>query len=186
MFWEDLSTAGLIEGGYNQASPLAPSGATITGSAIATYFPPAKVGTGNYVYVWSTGCEQSASWTPPGLNYFGISAVTSLGSVTFSSALFPVRQAYAIDAKIDDGLPQTGRVMMMYIDSAHSANNPIWPGANWQTNGLIINATPATTTSCWDNGNTWNGPQEYSISSLSDYGAHANCALSFKMQGAAR
>jgi prepilin-type N-terminal cleavage/methylation domain-containing protein len=162
--WVDLSTARLVDGGFNLANPTTALG-NITGSALANYFPPAKLGGGNYVYVWSNN----------GTNYFGLSGVSSVNDAGYNIGLgemyattnITVRQAYAIDAKVDDGLPQSGRVTVMYIGTgvgvvlwSHSAASD---GAS-----TCFNTTSST----------------YSISI--NGGAGLNCALSFQMQGAAR
>jgi hypothetical protein len=75
MFWVDLTTANglninLIEGGFSVATPNNPP-ASVTGTAIGLYLPPAKIGNGNYVYVWS----------PQSSNSFGIAGLNSIPSV---------------------------------------------------------------------------------------------------------
>jgi hypothetical protein len=84
-----------------------------------------------------------------------------------------VQQAYSIDKKIDDGMPQTGTVTAQYLNAVWA-----WAGAS------DTSATTATTTSCYDNGNVAGAPQQYSLAQ--NGGVGANCALSFQMQGAAR
>jgi hypothetical protein len=96
-----------------------------------------------------------------------------------STANIPVAQAYAIDNKIDDGLPQSGNVMAWYLnvdqewtdgtDATHIANEPIpYSGALWPMS-----------THCYDNNGAAGAVTKYSTY---DNGADANCALSFKMQ----
>jgi prepilin-type N-terminal cleavage/methylation domain-containing protein len=57
MFWVDLSQAGLIDGGFTAGSPTVPSeltnDVTITSTPhkIGDYFPEAKIGNGNYIWV---------------------------------------------------------------------------------------------------------------------------------------
>ena len=111
MFWVDLSTASLIEGTFNTANSTTLPGSDVTGSGLDLYFPQAKLGQGNYVYVWSGGIGGLiANSAGDGFNYFGISAVSKIQvSVNpgglFSSPGLSVKQAYSMDSKMDDGLP---------------------------------------------------------------------------------
>ena len=183
MFWVDLSMAGLIEGGFNTANPTTPPGSDITGASINLYLPQAKIGRGNYVYVYSSIYIPTGN-TDLGINYFGLSAATNLAASTGFSLLqsnpnLSVAEAYNIDRKIDDGLPQSGRVMAWYLNS-------------WQywTDGTEASMTPnepapypgplsGTATTCYDNGGG-SGPQQFSMGQ--NGGAGLNCALSFRFQ----
>lgn len=81
-FWTDLSTAGLIDGGFSTGSPsTAPASPPITGAGIDAYLPKAKIGNGNYVYVFSGGTNDpngsggagDSTWFLPAfVNFFGI------------------------------------------------------------------------------------------------------------------
>ncbi len=64
-----------------------------------------SVGAINF-YVYSDGVY-APPWQTSGINYFGLSTVTgidTMGQMT-SAANLSVAQAYAIDTKLDDGLP---------------------------------------------------------------------------------
>ena len=119
LFWVDLSKAGLIDGSFSlgSATTLATN---ITSSGIGTYIPPAKIGQNNSVYIWSGGSSNSYLGSGDGNNYFGISNVSALGVANgFSLESTPgltVKQAANIDKKIDDGMPQAGKVMAWYIN----------------------------------------------------------------------
>jgi prepilin-type N-terminal cleavage/methylation domain-containing protein len=179
MFWVDLSLANglnvnLIDGSFNAASPnTAPT--TLTPSL---YYPAAKIGGGNFIYVWSGSF--SATGPASGQNWFGLSAITSMdsGGCHLNSNLgLTVKQAYDIDKKIDDGYPQTGNVRAEYLTGVtwpNWANNDNNNGVPYQT------ATTGSSTTCYDNGGG-SGPQQYSLE-ISN-GNNVNCALSFKMQG---
>jgi prepilin-type N-terminal cleavage/methylation domain-containing protein len=160
-FWEDLSSANLIDSSFTTAFDGEPSSnITLTSSpSFSSYLPPAKIGQGNYVYVWG----ENGSPTN-GINYFGISVPSLLiPNGQFTSAVgLTVAQAYAIDQKIDDGLPTTGRVQTQY-DNGGIANSP-----NTATAG-------GTSASCYDT-----TTKLYSIAQSN--GANVNCALSFRMQ----
>jgi hypothetical protein len=83
-FWVDLSTANLIDGqftlGQDNAiapNPLPPN--PVTGSAIGQLYPAAKIGRGNYIYVYSDG-QVPGPWVPwYHRNYFGISVINGVG-----------------------------------------------------------------------------------------------------------
>lgn len=74
---------------------------------MASYFPAAKLGNGNYIYVYNNN----------GSNYYQISAVNFLflGIDPVAYTAISVAQAYNIDNKIDDGLPLSGNVTTVYF-----------------------------------------------------------------------
>jgi prepilin-type N-terminal cleavage/methylation domain-containing protein len=118
-------------------------------------------------------------------NYSGIEAITAVGDggthVGYVYANTPgltVAQAYSIDKKIDDGLPQSGRVTAVYLNSEFG----YWAGTT-NYGAPYTTATPGSATTCSDNGNAV-GTQQYSMEQSN--GSGVNCALTFKMQGAAR
>jgi len=168
MFWVDLTTANglnlnLIDGSFSIASPTTRAGANVTGTVLDALFPAAKLGHGNYIYVYN-GTDTN--------NYYGLSRITQIlaGSNVVSAAGITARQAYDIDKKLDDGLPQTGNVTAMYVLS--SGNTLI--GAS------DTSATAGDTTTCYDNGNASGATQQYSLEI--NGGAGVNCVLSFKFQ----
>jgi prepilin-type N-terminal cleavage/methylation domain-containing protein len=173
MFWVDLSKAGLLEGSFNKASPYADASSDITGSNIDSYLPAAKLGGGNYIYVWSGG-YYNGNPIHNGLNYYGIFAVTNIASSSnngfmYSSPSVPVRQAYAIDSKIDDGAPLTGNITVYYLDSTGGSMN------------ISAGIYPATAATCYDNNN--NGPlAPYHYELNYNNGASTACGISIKFQ----
>jgi len=181
-FWVDLSTAKLIDGSFSMASPASDYEFTITGTQINSYLPQAKIGNGNYVYVWSGGWSEATTDTDPGdsHNYFGLSAVTSNAEChVISNTSLTVAQAYAIDKKMDDGLPQSGNVTAMYPSTLVWAAGGGNSGAEAGNGGPTTAATQGSATTCYDNNNTI-GQQKYSVQQ--NNGANANCALSFRFQ----
>ncbi len=191
-FWVDLSTANLIDGGFNTATPTSIGGSfgeTITATStpsLNNYFPTAKLGQGNYVVVWSGGYTGG-----DGTNYFSVTQIqeiwpwsTGYRITSFAGGWNPqvwgitVSQAYLIDSKIDDGFPQSGNVMALvpYLTDSQ------WAGiATSQANiAPYTTATPGSSTSCYDNGNAAGKAQQYSTEISS--GANVNCALSFRFQ----
>ncbi len=130
MFWNDLSVAGLIDGSFqgglnvDSANPQA-----VTAAQVPTTFPVAKLGRGNYVTVSSYS----------GTNYWIMGGITStsggVGGGGYNSYLdmTPV-EAYNIDIKMDDGMPNTGIVQQHGI--GQTGPLPVlspcsWP-SNWQ------------------------------------------------------
>jgi len=187
MFWVDLSSAvagNLIEGGFNTASSTTSPGADITGTNLNLWLPQAKIGRGNYFYVYG-GAYNSGGWASLGVNYFGLSAVTNIASSSDSGKIFstpniPVAEAYAIDKKIDDGMPQSGTVMAWYLQI-----DQVWTDG---TDASDIAGEPkpysgalaGSSATCYDNGSNSAVPTTYSMGQRN--GAGPNCALSFKFQ----
>lgn len=96
-----------------------------------------------------------------------------------------VNQAYNIDKKIDDGLPQSGSVMAVYLNWQTSLPGSIaWAagggnfGASTGGGASTTAATPYANTNCYDN-NGVAGIQKYSLSQNAN---QQNCALSFRFQ----
>ena len=188
MFWVDLSKAKLIDGGFSTAtSTTLPY--PLSSSTLPLYLPPAKLGKGNYIYVWSGGYGYLAHVNPgDSNNYFGISNISSTDSSghVYATPGLTVGQAYSIDKKIDDGLPQSGRVLALYSNyPIHSSTDPIWAGgpsvagASGTGNAPTTAATSGSSTTCYDNGGVA-GTQNYSMTT--NNGKGVNCALSFRFE----
>jgi len=191
LFWVDLSTAHLIDGGFSAAGLSVP-GYSLTATMIGQYMPEAKLGRSNYIYVWSGGLLADGSGGSDGKNYFGISGVYSIPQnmtgYPNTMAIMTVRQAYDIDTKIDDGLPQSGRVMayfnMVGVGWAAGGTNPVARtyvyGAHSGSNGPTTNSTAASASTCYDNGASAGVAQHYSIGT--NGGAGSNCGLTISFQ----
>lgn len=178
MYWVDLTSANglnlnMIEGNFNTATPGTNPGTITTG--LDAYFPQAKVGKGNMFHVWSGGV-QTQEFT--GYNFYGLSVPTDItNGWNFRSANgLTVQQAYDMDQKIDDGMPQTGTVIAMYIHGGayHWAN-----GGN--NTGASTVATANQVAYCFNNNNVAGAVQQYSINNTANAGK-LNCGLSFKFQ----
>jgi prepilin-type N-terminal cleavage/methylation domain-containing protein len=194
VFWVDLSMAGLIDNSFNTAVETNPMGSVTAATTpnLASYFPPTKLGAGNYIYVWSGGLSPGETYgTSNGVNYFGISAITSItpsGPVNLSSDTgLTIAQAYSIDKKIDDGIPQSGNVMAMHLNggpewaygspSGGGDRDPTTYGAVVAGDGV---ATSPSTLSCYDNAGVAGATEQYSMAQ--NGGTSVNCALSFRFQ----
>jgi prepilin-type N-terminal cleavage/methylation domain-containing protein len=170
VFWVDLSKAGLIDGSFKTANETSMGGADLTGTLINTYMPTAKIGGGNYLYVYSGGFLGNGNPAFNGVNYFGLSAVTNIGLNSSSGFIttnngLTVTQAYNIDKKIDDGLPVTGRVIADF------------PNMGSYSSIQYGGAISSSATSCFDNGGVYLASYGYS---LQGNGNLMNCGLSFQ------
>jgi len=184
MFWEDLSTAKLIEGNFSTASccsstmPAQGSISETSTPALKDYFPRAKLGESYFIRVGNGGPQYFSGLSLTQKNYFDLSyrPTTDQGS-SEGRPKIPVRVAYNIDNKIDDGLPQSGNVLasVLYAPSA------TWPMIWVQNDNTATDAITASATTCYDNGGDSSGAiKTYSISQNGGNGL--NCALSFKFQ----
>ena len=116
--WVDLSQANMIDGNFNTASPTTLVTTYIYPTSVAAFLPSAKLGQGNYIYAYGGGYWNGSAWIWNGYNYFGLSAISFIsGSGLSASTAIPVTQAYNIDKKIDDGLPQSGTVTAQNAES---------------------------------------------------------------------
>jgi prepilin-type N-terminal cleavage/methylation domain-containing protein len=211
MFWNDLTYANgqninLIPGSFtfSYSNLLSGPGTTITGTAIGKFLPAAAIGQGNYVSVWSggiiTAMGSQAQSTTNGINRFGVEAVTqintdgdtgtAIGSVVNSAMGLTVKQAYDIDKKIDDGIPQSGRVLAYYASTDDPGTYGAGTGSgNYGTGTIGTGATAGSTTTCYDNSAAGSSgtpgvggtAQHYSLEINNGNGV--NCALSFQFQG---
>jgi hypothetical protein len=193
LFWTDLSMAGLIDSNFSTATGnVCP---VMTTSNVELYYPFAKIGKGNFLYIYSGGWSGTDAQ-----HYFGLSALTSVSSCYLASStpMLTVAQAYSMDKKIDDGLPQSGKVTAMSIDQgavsivtwAGNGGGNLHHGASSGfdgSGGPTTTATAGTSTTCYDNSAAASGTpgvagaaQHYSMEIGT--GNNANCALSFRMQ----
>lgn len=169
LFWADLSQAGLIDGTFPggggsfnwEGTP--PANLTLTPGAsyVGNFLPAAKIGNGNFLIVYDSATVEDGI---DNNNWYEVSAITAVntdGGYTSNPAL-SVIQAYNIDKKIDDGIPNQGSVR------DESPGGGYWFG---QPNAQSSDSS----TSCYNS--TTN---KYSTSINGGNGQ--NCLLSFKMQ----
>jgi len=190
-FWVDLSTAKLLDGSFTVANETQLGGAPLDITNLYQYFPFAKLGRQNYVYVFSGGSGAPGVWNSSGFNYFGIQYIKQLYTWAYDARVaMTVAEAYAIDRKIDDGMPQTGRVTAQFV----SYYNGVGYGLTWAAGGgnawgggvggnqgaSDTSPTFPTADTCYDNANSNGQPQQYSMGQ--NNGTGINCALSFKFQ----
>ena len=198
VFWVDLSMANLMDGSFTTADIT--NGASLTTAQIPLYAPKAKIGRGNYIYVWSGGYTLWGNWYYNGLmnvndgaNYFGLSALTFTGPTgrPISDTALTPSEAYNIDSKTDDGMPQSGKVTAMYDTQSTRVTNWAAGGGSWHSGDMDVTTfkpiTAQTVTplyvstfglvlsdTCFNNGDTL-APEQYSVANTG-----LNCALSFR------
>jgi prepilin-type N-terminal cleavage/methylation domain-containing protein len=113
LFWEDLSSLGMIDQSFTTYVDTAFPTVSCTSTTCPYYVPTAKIGNGNFVYTTS-GRYGGSGPINFGPNYFGVTVFQlNNGNASFTPGL-TVAQAYALDMKIDDGKPTTGRVVAQY------------------------------------------------------------------------
>jgi prepilin-type N-terminal cleavage/methylation domain-containing protein len=178
MFWVDLSAAQLIDGGFISGSfTSCPS--SVSSTALGQYLPVAKLGGGNYVYVWSggygwMGMTEAAS-------FYGLEVIAStdsscrIGNAPPSIFGISADESYAMDKKADDGFPQSGKIQAVRMYS-NVIGYVMGDGGAADT----TTATPVTSTSCYDDGGSTGSTRKYSVSG-SGHNSH-NCALSVQFQ----
>ena len=165
-FWEDLTYANglrinLIPESFKLGDPTS-GPVSQTASDVIGYMPPAKIGGSNYIYVYTPGyCCGWVNTNP--VNFFGLSLVTGSNSAgdAYTGPGLSVLQAYKIDEKVDDGLPQKGTVTAVYAGINGVSTSP--------------NAAAASASTCFD---TTSG--QYSITQ--NGGAGVNCGISFRFK----
>jgi prepilin-type N-terminal cleavage/methylation domain-containing protein len=172
VFWVDLSMSGLIQDGM-RIGTYTTTGYPIV-AAPAQFYPTAKINGSAFVFAWGY----------QGYNYFSIHS--SPADVDSYAAVTP-KEAFAIDLKMDDGFPTSGRVLAM----ASWWPTPVWlegtgPESgylNWRVVNvdLATAAIPSSASACFDNGNSAGAVMAYSTGS-SSAGNGVSCALSFEMQ----
>ena len=163
MFWVDLTNANgmmlnMIPGNFSAASSTIYT--TWTGSQVNSALPQSTLGGGN-IYVFSNN----------GINYYGLGAVNKIGGTYGTLNAYPsltVKQANDVDAKIDDGLPFSGRIAAYFILATQlTSSYQYW-------------SSPGSSTTCNDNRSVVGGTNYYSTQI--NNGAGLNCAISVQFQ----
>jgi hypothetical protein len=190
MFWNDLTYANgmnldLVQGSFSTYSNFANTCSTGFGGGWCSnpqlFFPLAKLGGNLYVVAWSNN----------GYNFFSVNSMYAWGNGGCGGAgtwnitqpactKIPVNIAYAIDSKIDDGYPESGRVLAMYPGAG-----AMWANTGFPAGDDASAAVAGSATTCYDNSGTAvssGGGVHYSTEVNSGNGS--NCALSFQFQTA--
>ncbi len=180
-FWSDLSVnSGLISGNFKYATATPTIADNVWSTTSITYpiskeLPSAKIGNSNYITVYSVNADE---------HYYIISKITQIDGngapYAVSSLALSSQQVYAIDSKMDDGLPQSGKIKAQYVLWAPGHYNLTWAAGNGSIGSSSTAATQASDTTCYDNGNVAGATQQYSVGY--NGGTALNCALSFRFQ----
>jgi len=179
-FWQDLSSAGLIQGTFS-------TGLSNTSTEkTENLLPKAKIGDGFYLSAATGGIIVPFN---DNNNYFflaynsGQCNGSSAGHCIFSDKI-KVIIAANIDKKADDGLPNSGKTQAFYS----SGLSPVWAGHDYAATGHgyadEVTNTPKTdanyngnSTSCYYNRNPTAQPMQYATKTNAN---NRNCALSFQ------
>jgi hypothetical protein len=125
LFWAQLSATGYIEDNFKADARLEDKRIQQVGF-MAPYLPQSPMGEDVYVAIWSSSEDEMSP--EPRLrygNYYEISKISGIEEGKFidnSNAISPL-QAQALDKKIDDGFPLSGRVV------ANGSTD--WPNDAW-------------------------------------------------------
>ena len=171
-FWRHLSDANLVDGNFG--SDLDNSGfapINVTAGRVSLYIPPAKLGE-NMSFVVFSGA---------GYNFFGMFSITGITSAIggYSGTVTGISptEAHDLDAKIDDGLPNTG-VVMAVLDMG-----PQTPGGAglWTPYGMWAPSVAAVSTANTCTIGTGISTDGYNLIQASG-GTDRSCAMAFRFQ----
>jgi hypothetical protein len=127
LFWSHLSVSGMIAENFTADSRFTDFRLSQVGSMFP-YLPQSRLGEGIYIAVWNTNASQPSPRPQlPYGNYYEISGILGVidEQMRDNSHVMTPAQAHAIDAKMDDGLPFTGRVLVN--------GEADWPKDAWGT-----------------------------------------------------
>lgn len=149
VFWRHLSDAGLVSGSYGNGTRIT----STTGVDSLPYpdydmqglIPPARLGRGNFIVA---GLVASISAQPISkTNYFWLTPVADFNTASadaFGGGLTPT-DAYAIDSKVDDGMPNTGSTLATGNVLNSGGYMDIEGPSSGITSGKCVVAFPITT-----------------------------------------
>jgi prepilin-type N-terminal cleavage/methylation domain-containing protein len=111
-FWKQLYDAALISEPITATTAINANAAVVAGAVVNT-FPAAKIGNGNSLIAYTVSTATTGYAGFSGSNAYrmiGITSTAATGVPTFANALTPL-EAFQIDTKKDDGVPNSGIVM---------------------------------------------------------------------------
>ncbi len=110
LFWTDLSAAGLIRGDFSDINAAL---INIQRDEIASYLPTAQLRHNTHVVIFGYG-DLASPITFTLENNYQLTAITHIGGETYwPYASSTPLESLAIDQKLDDGLPGSGRIQGM-------------------------------------------------------------------------
>lgn len=151
-FWYHLRQANMLDApvsGWINATPSA---------ANTTYAPPLKAPNASVIWAFSA--------VNTGLNVFATAAIMQTGNSFSYPASFSVTQAYALDSKMDDGLPGSGLVRATWIAADYAQVSNYVPGQTASGMNNCYHAVGCTMAFCtslqepnqYDLGGKWKWP----------------------------
>jgi hypothetical protein len=108
LFWDDLSSANLITETFTSNADTAIVG-TNPPTNYSLYFPNAKIGNGASLVARDDNYFSTSSFYKL-IFQTGVVLASDNTGISINNAMTSI-EAFAIDSKIDDGMPQSGRVM---------------------------------------------------------------------------
>lgn len=167
LFWRDISTANLINGGLFTLAT-ASSLPTASGAAVNLYLAKASINN-NHIFTYSYNK----------INFFGLSTVSSLTAGAPGSIAFGIStsQALSIDSKIDDGMPGSGQVLAVVL--GYNNAGYFWSDGNL-ADAISTAASASSPTTCFDNGSVGGAMPKYSLAPNS--GNSITCSLSIRLR----
>lgn len=181
VFWRDLSESAMIGNTFNTAlSDTLHSGLIdfTTTPSLYDYYPVSKLGDKMLIIAWSGAKCTGNCWIQDGINKFSIAeGVHLVNGQPYAGMLptLPVNIVANFDTKMDDGMPLTGRVKAQYVRYSVA---PIW--AQVDRVDEPEDATPASSSTCFDNNNVGSATPEYTLDVNGGNGR--NCALTINFQ----
>jgi|CXWL01.1.fsa_nt_gi prepilin-type N-terminal cleavage/methylation domain-containing protein len=194
LFWVDLNTTGVMP----NRILVGDLDVDVSGSDIAKYLPTSPLADDLYVYVWGRPGDfvLDGYFNIKRRNFLSVASNTrycSNNACTWMKPYFVptvrVIDVYNVDTKIDDGLPQSGRITASYVRLTGSGNS----GSALWAEGVVgshssgayhspvdLSAITQSSTTCYDNGGVNGAVRKYSISQ--DGGSGMNCAITYEMQ----
>lgn len=137
-FWQQLSAANLLEGNYgveitgNGAPPVDTDFTTVS-----NYIPPAKIGGGMH---WCVGSALADSKNYFIITGFNATPINQFSNYNMAPNITPI-DAFNIDSKIDDGLPNLG-IVQARGTGTHDGGQ-LFEALDTDTAGSWSTATPA-------------------------------------------
>ena len=134
LFWRDLGFANLVDGAFAGGVAAVTTSAT---APVGSFVPPAKVGRGNYITVFSSN----------GLNFYEVAYMSAIaaGVPTMASAGMTPTETMNMDNKIDDGLPNTGIVLAQWHTTLNNGPQSATPPAAMSGASTVTTACVNTT-----------------------------------------
>ena len=115
VFWRHLSETTLVDGSYGAGALIDAAAGTPLGiTPVSRGLPAAKIGRGNSFVTYAVN----------GQNFYQLISVATItdttGVYTFNAGSISPLEAYNMDLKVDDGLPNTGAVLAKAITALNT------------------------------------------------------------------